>query len=99
MSAPVPLVRRAAAEAVGTAALVAVVVGSGIQAGEPTRDVGLQLPANSLATVFGPGVLIALLGPAPGPGRLHLRAPGARNRGRGRRPARRAASRQSRPTC
>ncbi|PJM96985.1 aquaporin [Streptomyces sp. CB01373] len=61
-----PLGRRAAAEAVGSAALVAVVVGSGIQATELTRDVGVQLLANSLATVFGLGVLIALLGPVSG---------------------------------
>ncbi|GAB7028689.1 aquaporin [Streptomyces sp. NPDC021749] len=66
MSASVPLVRRAAAEAVGTAALVAVVVGSGIQATELTHDVGVRLLANSLATVFGLGVLIALLGPVSG---------------------------------
>ncbi|HEY5835560.1 aquaporin [Streptomyces sp.] len=66
MSGRAPLVRRAAAEAVGTAALVAVVVGSGIQATELTRDVGVQLLANSLATVFGLGVLIALLGPVCG---------------------------------
>jgi glycerol uptake facilitator-like aquaporin len=58
-----PLLARAAAELVGTAALVAVVVGSGIQATELTKDVGLQLLANSLATVFGLGVLILLLGP------------------------------------
>ncbi|MFJ7075156.1 aquaporin [Streptomyces sp. NPDC098781] len=61
-----PLVRRTVAEAVGTAALVAVVVGSGIQATELTQDVGVQLLANSLATVFGLGVLIALLGPVSG---------------------------------
>ncbi|MBC3841250.1 aquaporin family protein [Streptacidiphilus sp. 4-A2] len=61
-----PLGRRAAAEAVGTAALVAVVVGSGIQATELSSDVGVQLLANSLATVFGLGVLIALLGPISG---------------------------------
>ncbi|MGW1376669.1 aquaporin [Streptomyces sp. NPDC002446] len=66
MSASVPLARRAAAEALGTAALVTVVVGSGIQATELTRDIGVQLLANSLATVFGLGVLIALLGPASG---------------------------------
>jgi glycerol uptake facilitator-like aquaporin len=54
------------AEAVGTAALVAVVVGSGIQATELSRDVGVQLLANSLATVCGLGVLIALLGPVSG---------------------------------
>ncbi|MFD9033528.1 aquaporin [Streptomyces sp. NPDC059567] len=61
-----PLGRRVLAELVGTAALVAIVVGSGIQATELTRDVGLQLLANSLATVFGLGVLIALLGPVSG---------------------------------
>ncbi|WP_329548896.1 aquaporin family protein [Streptomyces sp. NBC_01356] len=58
--------RRAVAEAVGTAALVAVVVGSGIQATELSQDVGVQLLANSLATVFGLGVLITLLGPVSG---------------------------------
>lgn len=61
-----PLVARAAAELVGTAALVAVVIGSGIQATELTKDVGVQLLANSLATVFGLGVLILLLGPVSG---------------------------------
>ncbi|MDI9884744.1 MIP/aquaporin family protein [Streptomyces sp. HNM0645] len=60
------LLARAVAELVGTAALVAVVVGSGIQATELSRDVGLQLLANSLATVFGLGVLIVLLGPVSG---------------------------------
>lgn len=49
-----------------TAALVAIVVGSGIQATGLTEDVGLQLLANSTATVFGLGVLIALLGPVSG---------------------------------
>ncbi|MGW2014898.1 MIP/aquaporin family protein [Streptomyces sp. NPDC001927] len=62
----VPLGRRVAAEAVGTAALVAVVVGSGIQAVELSDDVGIQLLANSLATVFGLGVLIVLFGPVSG---------------------------------
>ncbi|MFF5919940.1 aquaporin [Streptomyces flavochromogenes] len=61
-----PLAARAAAELVGTAALVAVIVGSGIQATELTDDVALQLLANSTATVFGLGVLIALLGPVSG---------------------------------
>ncbi|MFI8768295.1 aquaporin [Streptomyces sp. NPDC053792] len=61
-----PLAPRVAAELVGTAALVAIVVGSGIQATKLTQDVGLQLLANSLATVFGLGVLIALLGPVSG---------------------------------
>ncbi|MFF4501422.1 aquaporin [Streptomyces sp. NPDC001401] len=58
--------RRVAAEAIGTALLVAIVVGSGIQATELSRDVGVQLLANSLATVFGLGVLIALFGPVSG---------------------------------
>ncbi|MEV5972326.1 MIP/aquaporin family protein [Streptomyces sp. NPDC051921] len=61
-----PLAARAAAELVGTAALVAIVVGSGIQATDLTDDVALQLLANSTATVFGLGVLIALLGPVSG---------------------------------
>jgi glycerol uptake facilitator-like aquaporin len=61
-----PLTARAAAELLGTAALVAVVVGSGIQATGLTDDVALQLLANSTATVFGLGVLILLLGPVSG---------------------------------
>ncbi|MFI7501313.1 aquaporin [Streptomyces sp. NPDC049687] len=60
------LIAKAAAELVGTAALVAVVVGSGVQATDLTKDVGLQLLANSTATVFGLGVLITLLGPVSG---------------------------------
>jgi glycerol uptake facilitator-like aquaporin len=66
MTATPPLGRRAAAEFTGTAALVAVVVGSGIQATSLSHDAGVQLLANSLATVFGLGVLIALLGPVSG---------------------------------
>lgn len=65
-AAPVPLGRRIVAEGVGTAALVAVVVGSGIQATQLSRDIGVQLLANSLATVFGLAVLITLLGPVSG---------------------------------
>ncbi|MBV6700173.1 aquaporin [Kitasatospora aureofaciens] len=61
-----PLGRRAAVEFVGTGALVAIVVGSGIQATRLSSDVGVQLLANSLATVLGLGVLIALLGPVSG---------------------------------
>ncbi|GGW28700.1 MIP family protein [Streptomyces lucensis JCM 4490] len=61
-----PLGRRLAAEAVGTGLLVAVVVGSGIQATELSHDAGVQLLANCLATVFGLGVLIALFGPVSG---------------------------------
>ncbi|MFD4506708.1 aquaporin [Streptomyces sp. NPDC058457] len=58
--------RRALAEAVGAAALVAVVVGSGIQATELSQDTGVRLLANSLATVFGLGTLVVLLGPVSG---------------------------------
>lgn len=61
-----PLASRAAAELLGTALLVAIVIGSGIQATELTRDVGIQLLANSIATVFGLGILILLLGPVSG---------------------------------
>jgi len=61
-----PLGRRVVAEAIGTALLVAVVVGSGIQAAALSHDAGVQLLANCLATVFGLGVLIALLGPVSG---------------------------------
>ncbi|GAB7184265.1 aquaporin [Kitasatospora sp. Ki12] len=66
MTATAPLARRTAVEFLGTGALVAVVAGSGIQATELSRDVGVQLLANSLATVFGLGVLILLLGPVSG---------------------------------
>ncbi|MEU1706102.1 MIP/aquaporin family protein [Streptomyces sp. NPDC005706] len=61
-----PLGRRAAAEAVGTALLVTVVVGSGIQATGLSHDAGVRLLADSLATVFGLGVLITLFGPVSG---------------------------------
>ncbi len=62
-----PLGRKALAELVGTALLVAAVIGSGIAATRlsPT-DVGLQLLENAAATV---GVLVAIilaLGPASG---------------------------------
>lgn len=62
-----PLARRALAELVGTAVLVAVVVGSGIMAQTLSpHDIGLQLLENSLTTVFGLGVLIVMLGPVSG---------------------------------
>ncbi|MBP2580508.1 glycerol uptake facilitator-like aquaporin [Streptomyces sp. PvR006] len=66
MTLAAPLGRRAAAEFTGTGALVAVVVGSGVQATRLSQDAGVQLLANSTATVFGLGVLIALLGPVSG---------------------------------
>lgn len=62
-----PLSRRLLAEFLGTALLVAVVVGSGIAAEQLSPgQTGLQLLQNSLATVFGLGVLILLLGPVSG---------------------------------
>ena len=64
---PPPLSRRLLAEGVGTALLVAVVVGSGIAAQQLSpSDVGLQLLENSTATVFGLGVLILIFGPVSG---------------------------------
>ncbi|MER7759210.1 aquaporin [Streptomyces sp. NPDC097619] len=66
MSGPVSLGRRALVEGLGTAALVAVVVGAGIQATGLSSDGGVRLLAASLGTVFGLGVLIALLGPVSG---------------------------------
>ncbi len=62
-----PLGRKALAEGVGTALLVAAVIGSGIAASRLSPgDVGLQLLENTAATV---GVLVAIilgLGPASG---------------------------------
>ncbi|HCT77667.1 MAG TPA: aquaporin family protein [Micromonosporaceae bacterium] len=58
--------RRALAELVGTAGLVTVVVGSGIMAQTVSADGGVQLLANSTATVFGLAVLILVLGPVSG---------------------------------
>ncbi|ANP56629.1 antitoxin [Streptomyces griseochromogenes] len=46
--------------------LVAVAVGSGIQAAQLSHDSGVRLLAASLTAVFGLGVLIALLGPVSG---------------------------------
>ena len=62
-----PLVKRLVAEAVGTALLVTVVVGSGAAAAalSPT-DTGLQLLENSTATVLGLAVLILIFGPVSG---------------------------------
>lgn len=53
-----PDVRRLTSEFVGTAFLLAAVVGSGIMAQNLTDDVGLQLLQNALATA---GVLVALI--------------------------------------
>lgn len=61
-----PLLRRLAAELLGTGVLVATVIGSGIMATALTRDVALQLLVNAVATVAALGVLIATLGPVSG---------------------------------
>lgn len=64
---PVPLWRAALAEVIGTGALVALVVGSGIMAASLSPDdVGVQLLENSTATGLGLCVLIILLGPVSG---------------------------------
>jgi glycerol uptake facilitator-like aquaporin len=62
-----PIGRRMLAEFLGSALLVAVVVGSGIAAQRLSpNDVGLQLLENSTATFLGLTVLILLFGPVSG---------------------------------
>lgn len=58
--------RRLAAEALGTAILVATVVGSGIMAETLTKDVALALLGNTLPTGAILVVLITILGPISG---------------------------------
>jgi len=53
-------------EYLGTATLVAIVVGSGIMATDLSQDVGVQLLINTISTVFGLAVLIQVLGPISG---------------------------------
>jgi glycerol uptake facilitator-like aquaporin len=60
------LPRRLVAEALGTALLVATVVGSGIMAESLTRDVALALLGNTLPTGAILVVLITILGPVSG---------------------------------
>ncbi len=60
------LSRRLAAEALGTALLVATVVGSGIMAETLTKDVALALLGNTLPTGAMLVVLITILGPISG---------------------------------
>jgi glycerol uptake facilitator-like aquaporin len=60
------LQRRLAAEALGTALLVATVVGSGIMAESLTKDVALALLGNTLPTGAILVVLITILGPISG---------------------------------
>src|SRR5271166_825869 len=58
--------RRLTAEALGTALLVATVVGSGIMAQTLTHDVALALLGNTIATGAILVVLITILGPISG---------------------------------
>jgi arsenate reductase len=58
--------RRLLAEFLGTALLVAVVVGSGIAAQTLSNDTGLELLENALATAGGLAVLILIFGPISG---------------------------------
>jgi glycerol uptake facilitator-like aquaporin len=62
----IDLRRRLVAECLGTAALVATVVGSGIMAETLTSDVALALLANTIATGAILVVLISTLGPLSG---------------------------------
>lgn len=57
---------RATAEFLGTALLVAIVIGSGIMAESLSSDSGVSLLLNQLATVMGLGVLILVLMPISG---------------------------------
>lgn len=67
MSLPPDTPRRLLAEALGTAVLLAVVIGSGIMATRLSAgNQGLALLANALATVGGLHVLITLLAPVSG---------------------------------
>jgi glycerol uptake facilitator-like aquaporin len=67
LTVEIGLARRLLAEFAGAALLVTVVVGSGIAAAQLSPgNVGLQLLENSMATVFGLGVLILIFGPVSG---------------------------------
>ncbi|MFF5447423.1 aquaporin [Streptomyces sp. NPDC012888] len=66
MTSTSSLRRRAAAELIGTAGLLVVVIGSGIQAASLSSDTGVALVANSLASAIGLGLIITLLGPVSG---------------------------------
>ena len=61
-----PLFLRLCAEFLGTAALVAAVVGSGIMGESLSSDAGVVLVINQLATVLALAVLVALLLPVSG---------------------------------
>ena len=57
---------KAAAEFVGTALLVCVVVGSGIMGANLSTDQGVVLIINALSTIFALALLIVVLGPISG---------------------------------
>ena len=65
-ASPRPLSSRLLSEALGTALLVATVVGSGIMATSMTKDVALQLLCNTIPTGAILVVLITILGPVSG---------------------------------
>jgi len=58
--------RRTTAEFVGSGALTAIVVGSGIAASGLSDDTGIQLLINAIATTFGLFVLITVFAPISG---------------------------------
>ncbi|MGB0674925.1 MAG: aquaporin, partial [Candidatus Nanopelagicales bacterium] len=60
------MVRRLFAEYLGTAMLVAAVVGSGIMGSALTGDAAVILILNMMSTVLALGVLIWMLGPISG---------------------------------
>jgi glycerol uptake facilitator-like aquaporin len=60
------LAGKVAAEFVGTALLVCVVVGSGIMGANLSSDLGVVLIINALSTVFALALLIVVLGPISG---------------------------------
>ena len=60
------ILHRTSTELVGSAALTAMVVGSGIAATSLSDDVGIQLLINAITTAFGLFVLISVLGPISG---------------------------------
>jgi glycerol uptake facilitator-like aquaporin len=66
MSEESTLLNRLAAEFLGTAILVATVVGSGIMATQLTKDVALQLLANTIPTGAILVVIITIFGPISG---------------------------------
>ena len=60
------IMKKVFAEFLGTAFLVAIVVGSGIMATNLSQDIGVQLLINTISTVFGLYVLITILAPISG---------------------------------